>query len=139
MKERIRNILTTMARPMNFDRLIRWSGQTSIFPFYHTVSPEHLPHISHLYRVLKPAEFEKDLDQLLLCFEPLSLGDYLENRGGGRTKPNMVLTFDDGLKGCYDFIAPLLKKKGVPATFFLNNRFIDNKGLFYRYTACAHG
>jgi hypothetical protein len=47
----------------------------------------------------------------------------------------MVLTFDDGLKGCYDYIAPLLKRKGVPATFFLNNRFIDNRGLFYRYKA----
>ena len=135
MNERIRNTITSLARPMKLDRLIRWSGQTSIFPFYHTVSPESLPHISHLYRVLKPAEFEKDLDQLLLCFEPLSLGDYLENKGMGSTKPNMVLTFDDGLKGCYDFIAPLLKKKGVPATFFLNNRFIDNKGLFYRYKA----
>lgn len=131
----MRKVLTSMARPMKLDRLIRWSGQTSIFPFYHTVSPESLPHISHLYRVLKPAEFEKDLDQLLLYFEALSLGDYLDDKGVGRTKPNMVLTFDDGLKGCYDFIAPLLKKKGVPATFFLNNRFIDNKGLFYRYKA----
>lgn len=124
-----------MARPMKLDSLIARSGQTSIFPFYHTVSPESLPHISHLYRVHKPAEFEKDLDQLLLHFEALSLGDYLENKGEERTKPNMVLTFDDGLKGCYDFIAPLLKSKGVPATFFLNNRFIDNKGLFYRYKA----
>jgi len=124
-----------MARPMKLDSLIGLSGQTSIFPFYHTVSPESLPHISHLYRVPGPAEFEKDLDQLLLHFEALSLGDYLKNKGEERTKPNMVLTFDDGLKGCYDFIAPLLKNKGVPATFFLNNRFIDNKGLFYRYKA----
>ena len=124
-----------MARSMNLDRLIRWSGQESLFAFYHTVSPEPLPHVSHLYRVLKPAEFEKDLDQLLLWFEPQSLGDYLENKGGKKGRRSMVLTFDDGLKGCYDFIAPLLKKKGIPATFFLNNRFIDNRGLFYRYKA----
>jgi len=135
MKERIRNILAPMARSVNLDRLIRWSGQESIFPFYHTVSPEPLPHLSHLYRVLKPAEFEKDLDQLLLWFEPLSLGGYLEDKDGKRGKRSMVLTFDDGLKECYEFIAPLLKKKGVPATFFLNNRFIDNRGLFYRYKA----
>ncbi len=131
----IRNTIASMARPMKLDRLIRWSGQHYIFPFYHTVSPEPLAHVSHLYRVLKPEEFEKDLDQLLHYFEALSLGDYLENRGGKRAKPAMVLTFDDGLKGCYDFIAPLLKKKGIPATFFLNNKFIDNKGLFYRYKA----
>lgn len=120
---------------MNINRLIYWSGQKRIFPFYHTVSPEPLPHVSHLYRVLKPAEFEKDLDQLLLWFEPISLEDYLAFKGRKKGRPSMVLTFDDGLKGCYDFIAPLLKKKGIPATFFLNNRFIDNKGLFYRYKA----
>jgi peptidoglycan/xylan/chitin deacetylase (PgdA/CDA1 family) len=47
----------------------------------------------------------------------------------------MVLSFDDGLKGCHDIVAPLLKERGIPATFFLNNKFIDNKGLFYRYKA----
>jgi peptidoglycan/xylan/chitin deacetylase (PgdA/CDA1 family) len=135
MNEGIRNTISSMARPMKLERLISLSGQKNIFPFYHTVSPESLPHVSHLYRVLKPAEFERDLDQLLLMFEPLSLGDYLENSEGKRGKRSMVLTFDDGLKGCYEFIAPLLKKKGIPATFFLNNKFIDNRGLFYRYKA----
>lgn len=128
-------MLNSMARPLKLGRLISLSGQKNIFPFYHTVSPESLPHVSHLYRVLKPAEFERDLDQLLLMFEPLSLGDFLENSEGSRGKPSMVLTFDDGLRGCYEFIGPLLKEKGVPATFFLNNKFIDNKGLFYRYKA----
>ncbi len=124
-----------MAHPMNLDRLITWSGQDSFFPFYHTVSPEALPHISHLYRLVKTAAFENDLDELLLRFEPVSLGDYLENRGVKKGKRRMVLTFDDGLKECYDIIAPMLIKKGIPATFFLNNRFIDNRGLFYRYKA----
>lgn len=135
MNERFRNRLTSMARPMNLNRMISWSGQATVFPFYHTVSPESLPHISHLYRVLKPAEFETDLDNLLKYFEPLSLGDYLESEGGKRGRPAMVLTFDDGLKGCYEFIAPLLIKRGIPAAFFLNNKFIDNRGLFYRYKA----
>jgi peptidoglycan/xylan/chitin deacetylase (PgdA/CDA1 family) len=85
--------------------------------------------------MIRPEEFERDLDQLLQWFEPVSLGDYLEHQameGGRRT---MVLTFDDGLKECHQYIAPLLKKKGVPATFFLNNEFIDNRALFYRYKA----
>ena len=45
----------------------------------------------------------------------------------------MLLTFDDGLLECHQIIAPILKKKGIPAVFFLNNHFIDNKGLFFRY------
>lgn len=135
MNERFRHSLTSMSRSLSLDKMISWSGQGTVFPFYHTVSKESLPHISHLYRVLKPGEFEKDLDQLLNYFDPLSLGDYLEGKGGKQGRPAMVLTFDDGLKECYDIVAPLLKDRGIPATFFLNNKFIDNKGLFYRYKA----
>lgn len=78
MKERNWNTLTSLARPMRMDHLIRWAGQSVVFPFYHTVSPEPLPHIRHLYRVLKPEEFERDLEQLLRWYEPESLGSYLE-------------------------------------------------------------
>jgi len=135
MNEGIRHSLSSMARLMSLDRMISWSGQPVVFPFYHTLAPESLPHISHLYRVIKPDAFEKDLDQLLKYFEALSLEDYLKGKEEKGGKRSMVLTFDDGLKGCYDFVAPLLIKKGIPATFLLNNKFIDNKGLFYRYKA----
>jgi hypothetical protein len=85
--------------------------------------------------VFKPAEFEKELDQLLRWFEPVKLTDFLEHPGRRRARPRMVLTFDDGLKECHRYIAPMLKAKGIPATFFLNNRFIDNRALFFRYKA----
>jgi peptidoglycan/xylan/chitin deacetylase (PgdA/CDA1 family) len=42
------------------------------------------------------------------------------------------LSFDDGLSEIYHTIAPILMEKGIPATFFLNTDFIDNKDLFYR-------
>lgn len=135
MDPRTQHILLSIARSFKLDRLIGWSDQYTLFPFYHTVSPRLLPHISHLYRVLTPAEFEKDLDQMLKWFEPVSLGDYLDRAGTKPGKRCMVLTFDDGLSGCHRYIAPLLRKKGIPASFFLNNRFIDNKSLFYRYKA----
>jgi hypothetical protein len=48
-------------------------------------------------------------------------------------KPLLHLSFDDGLSACYDTIAPILLRKGVPATFFLNPAFIDNKALMFRY------
>jgi peptidoglycan/xylan/chitin deacetylase (PgdA/CDA1 family) len=135
MKRLTHQILLSMARPVSLNRLINWSGQRIIFPFYHTVSPQPLPHISYLYRVFKPAEFERDLEQLLKCFEPVSLGDYLDHSEEKGGKRRMVLTFDDGLKGCHQYIAPLLKKKGVPALFLLNNKFLDNRTLFFRYKA----
>ena len=135
MKEKRQNTFSALAHPLKLERLIRMTGQKHIFPFYHTVSPEPLPHLSHLYRVLTPDEFERDLDQLLRFYAPMSLADYLEGRSQRNGRPAMVLSFDDGLKGCHDYLAPLLQKKGIPAVFFLNNRFIGNRGLFYRYKA----
>ena len=135
MKEQITRHIASLARSASLDRLINWSGQSQIFPFYHAVSENSIPHVSHLYKVPTPSEFEQDLDLLLKWFEPMDMAAYLEQSGIGRRRRGMVLTFDDGLKECHQVIAPLLKKKGIPAVFFLNNRFIDNHGLFYRYKA----
>jgi peptidoglycan/xylan/chitin deacetylase (PgdA/CDA1 family) len=45
------------------------------------------------------------------------------------------LSFDDGLKECAEIIAPILLKKGIPATFFINSGFVDNRKLFHKYKA----
>jgi peptidoglycan/xylan/chitin deacetylase (PgdA/CDA1 family) len=120
---------------MNLHRLIRLSGQPIAFPFYHSVSEQLLPHVSHLYTLRTEREFEADLEGLLQTFQAISLADYLDQSRRPSRRPSMVLSFDDGLVECHDFIAPLLRRKGVPAAFFLNNHFIDNRGLFYRYKA----
>lgn len=135
MSESYRRQIARVARSMNLDRLIKLSGQPLIFPFYHAVSEDPIPHVSHLYRVPTPLEFERDLELLLKYFEPMDMQTYLSLDGRGRNQRGLVLSFDDGLKECHQVIAPLLKKKGIPAVFFLNNRFIDNHGLFYRYKA----
>lgn len=135
MKEQFTRHIASVARSADLNRMIKLSKQSLVFPFYHVVAEDTLPHVSHLYRVRRTAEFEKDLDSLLKYFEPMDMAEYLEESGKKRAKRGMVLSFDDGLKECQQIIAPLLKKKGIPAIFFLNNRFIDNHGLFYRYKA----
>jgi len=147
MNERNRHTFSFLARVFNLSRLIVLSGQHDAFPFYHSVSGHELPHIRHLYTLRTPEEFEKDLDEFLKWYEPVSLADYLKdaeesgNRGAERNagrekrKPKMVLSFDDGLAECHALVAPLLMKKGISAVFFLNNDFIDNRDLFYRYKA----
>jgi peptidoglycan/xylan/chitin deacetylase (PgdA/CDA1 family) len=39
------------------------------------------------------------------------------------------LTFDDGFREMHEVVAPVLMKKGVPATFFLNTAFLDGGGM----------
>lgn len=143
MAHRIRSRIAPLARRMDLRNLIWLSGQSDIFPFYHVVSDWHLPHIRHLYRYKRVKEFESDLDEMLKWYRPVGLQEYIDSmkkegargRGGADRTKKMVLTFDDGLIECHQTIAPLLLKKGVPAAFFLNNYFIDNRGLFYRYKA----
>lgn len=135
MADNIRRKLLPLAGRMRLENLVRLTDQPVIFPFYHVISDEYLPHIRHLYRYRNVDQFEEDLDELLAIFEPLSLAEYLEEPERKRGRRAMVLSFDDGLWECHQVIAPVLRKKGVPAVFFLNNQFIDNHGLFYRYKA----
>lgn len=117
-------------KPGNF---VRRAGFRAFLPFYHAVAEEAPLHLKHLYPVRTPKQFEADLDELLSYFEPVGMEDILEGKEAANGKMPMHLSFDDGLVECYEVIMPILLKKGIPATFFLNNDFIDNRGLFYRY------
>lgn len=106
-----------------------------IVPVYHLVDNAPVPHVKHLYRVKTEKEFEADLDFLLKCYTPVSFEEVMGHVKGEKkiVKPSFFLTFDDGLRQCAEVIAPLLQKKGVPAAFFVNSAFVDNKALFFRY------
>lgn len=101
-------------------------------PFYHLVSDQKLPHIQN-YPYRNSREFEKELDFFLQYFEPVSLAEILENPQP--KKKVFHLSFDDGLKECAEIIAPILLRKGIPATFFVNTAFVNNQALFHKYKA----
>ena len=106
---------------------------TPVFlPFYHVVSNQNLPHIQN-YHYRNTAQFEKELDFYLKHFTPVPL-EYLIEHPHSKEKI-FHLSFDDGLKECTEIIAPLLLKKGIPATFFVNTDFVGNKTLFHKYKA----
>ncbi|MCX6252006.1 MAG: polysaccharide deacetylase family protein [Bacteroidetes bacterium] len=115
--------------------LIRLTGQKIIFPFYHLISDEKVPHINHLYKVRNTKEFASDLDLFLKHYKPLDLKELIESyhKDIPLKGNHFLLSFDDGLREFHDIIAPFLLRKGIPATCFLNSRFIDNRDLFYRY------
>jgi peptidoglycan/xylan/chitin deacetylase (PgdA/CDA1 family) len=118
------------------DILCTLTGQNFVIPFYHIVSDEECPHIKNLYRHKGVKEFEQDLDYMTRHYMPIGADD-LEAVLAGKYngKKIMLLTFDDGLRQMYDVVAPILLKKGIPAIFFLNTDFIDNKDLMFRYKA----
>jgi len=118
-------------------QLIKSSKQRLIVPFYHAVSNSDLSFTNNLYLPRKITDFENDLDTLLKFYKPISL-DKLKQIVNSKEelKENYFhLTFDDGLSNFFEIVAPILKKREIPATMFLNTNFVDNKELFYRYKA----
>jgi len=117
----------------------RWSHPPLFLPFYHLVSDENPSHVRHLYPVRTVRQFRDDLDFFLQNYRPVPLSalwDEAENRSAAHTaKPPMHLSFDDGLRECHEVVMPILLEKGVPATFFLNPSFVDNRDLMFRYKA----
>ncbi|ADY51787.1 polysaccharide deacetylase [Pseudopedobacter saltans DSM 12145] len=129
--DKIVSVFSSVVPDLLFERLIERHKLVTFL--YHVVSNKELPHIRHLYKYKSEAQFEKDLDVLLKYYDPFDLSGGFENLSFKSKKPLMILTFDDGLRECYEVVAPILKRKGISAIFFINSGFVDNKSLFYRF------
>ena len=132
-----KNILTSCGKIIGIKNLINLTNMQIINVFYHVVSDNYLPHIAPLYKYRNSKEFENDIDFLLKYFQPISANDVFLHTKGEKliTKPSFHLSFDDGMSEVYEVALPVLKRKGVPATVFVNSAFVDNKDLFFRYKA----
>jgi peptidoglycan/xylan/chitin deacetylase (PgdA/CDA1 family) len=113
----------------------RYSSVNPVAVYYHIVSDRPVLHIQNLYTFRSLNQFTKDMEVLLRYYRPLSLQDLLEGLAGRQAIPrdSFFLSFDDGLRECREIIAPVLAKKGIPATFFLCSAFVDNKELAYDF------
>src|SRR5215467_14326014 len=105
-----------------------------LLPYHHLVSDEKVKHVYHLYPYKGSTEFIADLDYLLTNFRPINPYELIKAIRNNESLPSggFLLSFDDGLREVYDIVADILYKKGVPALFFLNPSFLNNKELFYR-------
>ncbi len=126
------NLFNSINSSRSIPALIKRSGVKIIFPFYHNICEEEVIHIKHLYPCKNKSSFIQDLDFLLKYYKPLSIDDFHE-KNYDPAQNYFVLSFDDGLREMYSVVRPILKQKGIPAIFFLNSAFVDNKDLFYRY------
>ncbi|MCF8357358.1 MAG: polysaccharide deacetylase family protein [Prolixibacteraceae bacterium] len=124
----LKNIIALTGNLLPFSLLRLGKHLPPFLPFYHTVD-DIKPEYIDSYTVKTTVQFEKELDYLLKHFEPVDLKTVIEHP----RKNQFHLSFDDGLKTCHTVIAPILKRKGIPATFFINTGFVDNKQLFHRF------
>lgn len=118
------------------ENILSWAPHPVVFPFYHAVSDQYCAHLRNFYHIYGVNRFEKDLDGLLRNMTPVSIEDAISNLSKDSFgKPAFHLSFDDGLREVKEVIAPLLLKKGIPATFFVTSGFTNNAVLFHRHKA----
>jgi len=135
--EPFKRIISSLTGFLPVEKLISANELRFVLPFWHAVSDTPPPHLSQLYHVPSISAFEQDLDFLLMNYKSASVDDVVKH---SITRKNPVQnlffpSFDDGLAECYHVIAPILKKKGISAAFFINPSFVDNKTLFHRHKA----
>ena len=97
---------------------------------FHHISAAESPFITGMNVSIAPAQFEAALRFLTAHYKPVRLEDVLEASVGGSLPPRAVLvTFDDAYASVVEVAAPLCRKYGVPAVFFVNAAFLDNRRL----------
>jgi peptidoglycan/xylan/chitin deacetylase (PgdA/CDA1 family) len=108
-----------------------------LIAYYHMVGDYEVPHIKHLYPYKSVKSFIDDLEFLRSNFNPIQLRDLIDNIHSGTPLPRraFLLTFDDGFREIHDIVAPILLRKGIPATFLVNSNFTDNLNLCFQHNA----
>jgi len=97
---------------------------------FHHISAVESPFTAGINVRTTPEKFEAALRFLTQYYKPVRLEDVLEDRDGRRLPPNAVLvTFDDAYASVLEVAAPLCKKYGIPAVYFVNAAFLNNQRM----------
>lgn len=97
---------------------------------FHNVVSEGSPFTKGMWVDTTPEQFEAKLRFLSQHYTPVRLADVLSAESGHALPPRAILvTFDDAYASVAEIAAPLCAKYRVPAAFFGNAAFLDNRQL----------
>ena len=97
---------------------------------FHDISPRETPFTRGMNVSTTPEKFEATLRFLTRHYTPVRLEDVLSTADGRRLPKRAVLvTFDDAYASVVETAAPICRRLGVPAVFFVNGAFVDNQRL----------
>lgn len=106
---------------------------------WHQVTPSFDPRRHHRYTWTQLGDFEASLDWLAQKFEILPLTEAIDRcRRRAIQGPCAALTFDDGDVSIAEYVAPVLVRRQLPATFFINSAYL-NQSRSYWFPILAFG
>jgi peptidoglycan/xylan/chitin deacetylase (PgdA/CDA1 family) len=107
----------------NAVRAMRGQAHTAVL-LYHRVSDWHLDNVT-----VGVEQFRQHLRFFRRRYEVIDLETFLSGRGRPRRRPRVVLTFDDGYEDNV-LAALLLRREGLPCTFFVSTAVVGGGGAF---------
>lgn len=76
---------------------------------------------------LSQKDFERQAAALAKRYQVVALAEIVDAVRDGRSIPGAcAITFDDGYLGAYEYAVPVLKKLGLPATFFVCTGYVGD-------------
>jgi peptidoglycan/xylan/chitin deacetylase (PgdA/CDA1 family) len=97
---------------------------------FHNISAKRSPFTTGMNVTSTPSDLERALKFLTKYYSPVRLEDILADADGHNLPARPVLvTFDDAYASVMEVAAPLCKKFGVPAIYFVNAAFLNNQRL----------
>jgi len=84
-------------------------------------------------------DFEKKMQWLKANFNMVSLENIYSGVGLDNSRLNIALTFDDGFKEHSTFVAPVLRRLSIPATFFVPSGALEATEKFGQENLKRHG
>lgn len=113
-----------------------WANQHRKSPFsfavfYHRVITDHEHESSSgfdIERGISASDFERQMRFLVRHFTPVKASEIHINP---HQKIQFSVTLDDGYEDNYRVAAPILKKLGIPATFYVVSDFVGTDRLFW--------
>lgn len=81
----------------------------------------------------QPAQFQRQMELVARYGTALTIDQLVGIVCHGERPPKnpILITFDDGYRSCLEIATPILRKVGIPATFFIATRFIEERRLFW--------
>lgn len=111
----------------HFRNSLRDPSQKFLVLTFHRIAPRVQYDIFSTF--VSPSKFNEQINTLMERFEIIPLSE-AATQGSNNSKPTkkikVALTFDDGYKDNYDIVYPILKNKGLTATFFIATNYINS-------------
>ena len=113
-------------------QIIKYKNTSLRIVYYHVISDDN-PDYYFSDKALTIKSFREHIKFFKKNYDVISLEEALYLASQNKTlKKKLVITFDDGFKGNYSLIAPILNDAKITATFFIISSCLDNADLMWR-------